>query len=163
MNWVDYAIIATILLSALVGVARGLIREVFSLGTWILALGVGWLFHDEVAGLLTTQLSQPVVRSAVAFIGLVLLMLVLGAILATILTTFVDKVGLTGTDRALGLAFGGARGAVLVAMAVFLAALTPVQTDPFWQESHLIGDFQTLGQWVLGMVPPEIQSKLKQI
>ncbi|MBK1717921.1 CvpA family protein [Thiocystis violacea] len=163
MNWVDYAILAIILLSALVGVARGLIREVLSLGTWILALAVAWLFHKEVANLLVSQLSDPSVRIAVAFLGLVLLTLVLGAILAAVLTAVVDKVGLTSLDRLLGFAFGGARGVLLVAMAVFLVALTPIPSDPMWRESTLIGEFQTIGGWFLDRVPPELQTRLKQI
>ena len=163
MNWVDYSIIGIIALSALVGVARGLIREVLSLGTWIAALVIAWLFHQELADLLSTQLSHPLVRKGVAFGGLVLLTLLAGSILAVILTALIDKIGLTGLDRVLGMAFGGARGVVLVAMAVYLAALTPAPSDPIWKESTLIADFESVGQWLLSLTPPEVESRLKEI
>ncbi|MTW21116.1 CvpA family protein [Allochromatium palmeri] len=163
MNWVDYIIIGIIALSALVGVARGLIREVLSLGTWIAALAIAWLFHQQVAELLSTQLSNPMVRTGVAFMGLVLLVLLVGAILAAVLTTLIDTVGLTGMDRLLGMAFGGARGVVLVAMAVYLVALTPAPSDPAWSQSVLITDFASIGDWLLSLVPPEIEDRLKQI
>jgi membrane protein required for colicin V production len=163
MNWVDYIIIGIIALSALVGVARGLIREVLSLGTWIAALVIAWLFHQEVADLLSTQLTHPLVRKGVAFVGLVLLTLLAGSILAAVLTTLIDKVGLSGLDRVLGMAFGGARGVVLIAMAVYLAALTPAPSDPVWKESTLIRDFESIGQWLLSLTPPELESRLKHI
>lgn len=163
MNWVDLAIIAIIAVSALVGLARGLVREVLSLGIWILALIVAWLFHQDVADLLTAHLSHPEVRSVVAFVGLVLLTLLLGAILGAILTAFIDKVGLTGADRLLGLLFGGARGVVLVAMSVFLVSLTPVPSEPWWIESELVGEFQRIAAWMLSLVPPEFQLRLEQI
>ena len=163
MNWVDYIIIGIIAFSALVGVARGLIREVLSLGAWIAALVVAWLLHQDVADLLSAQFSQPLVRQGVAFVGLVLLTLLAGSVLAAVLTALIDKVGLTGLDRVLGMAFGGARGVVLVAMAVYLAALTPAPSDPLWTESTLIADFESIGQWLLSLTPPELASRLKHI
>lgn len=163
MNWVDYLIISIIVLSALVGVARGLIREVLSLGVWILALLVAWFFHRDVADLLIPYLSQPSLRIALAFAMLVLSVLFLGAILGAVLVAIVDKAGLTGLDRFLGLGFGTARGVVIVAMVVFLAALTPLPQDPLWAGSSLIGDFQVLGDWFLGLVPADLQARLKQL
>lgn len=163
MNWVDYAIVAIVVLSALVGLARGLIREVLSLGVWVAALAVAWLFHREVADLLTTQLSQPSARIAVAFVALVFVTLILGAVLGSLLTTLVDRTGLTGVDRVLGFAFGAARGVVIIAMAVFLAALTPLPEDAWWRESNLIGDFQKVADGILGLVPPDLQTWMKQL
>lgn len=163
MNWVDYIILGTIALSALVGVARGLIREVLSLGTWIAALVIAWFFHQELADLLSGQLSHPLLRKGAAFAALVLLVLIAGAILGTVLTALIDTVGLTGVDRLLGMAFGGARGVVLVAMAVYLAALTPAPSDPVWSESTLIADFQSISQWLLSLAPPELADRLKRI
>lgn len=163
MNWIDYIILGAIAFSALVGVARGLIREVLSLGTWIAALAIAWFFHQELADLLSGQLDHPLVRKGAAFIGLVLVVLIAGAILGTVLTALIDTVGLTGVDRLLGMAFGGARGVVLVAMAVYLAALTPAPSDPVWKESTLVEEFTSLGQRLLSLTPPELASRLKQI
>ncbi|WP_295400804.1 CvpA family protein [uncultured Thiocystis sp.] len=163
MNWVDFSIIAIVTLSASVGLARGIVRELLSLGVWIAALLVAWLLHREVADLLVAQIAQPSVRIAVAFIALVLVTLLLGAILGAVLTAFVDKAGLTGADRVLGFAFGAGRGAVIVAMAVFLAALTPLPSDPGWQDSRLIVHFQGLADWIFGMVPDDIQALMKQL
>ena len=40
MNWVDSVILATVALSSLIGLARGLVREVLSLLVWACALMV---------------------------------------------------------------------------------------------------------------------------
>ena len=163
MNWVDFTIITVVVLSALVGLARGLVREALSLIVWITAVVVAWLFHRQVADLLTSQLSLPEVRIAAAFLGLVILTLLLGALLGALLTRFIEKMGLTATDRFLGLAFGGARGAVIVAMTVFLVALTPSPTETWWQESALVESFRGIAGWMLDLVPPELAARLKQI
>jgi membrane protein required for colicin V production len=163
MNWVDYAILGVILLSALVGIGRGLIREVLSLGTWVAAILVGWFFHKPVAELLVPYLSQPSVRLGVAFLALIILTLFVGAIVGAILSALVEKTGLTGLDRLLGLAFGAARGVIIVAMAVFLAALTPMPQDSWWQESRLIAPFSDVAQWLVAQVPPEVQERVKSL
>jgi membrane protein required for colicin V production len=163
MIWVDYVIIALIALSAVIGLARGLIREVLSLVIWVAAGAVAWLFHRPLADQLTPWLSTPSVRVGVAFVILVFVVLILGAIFGQLLTTLIDKTGLTGTDRLLGILFGAARGAVLVALMVYLAALTPMLEDPWWRESQLIGHFQTLADRLLDLIPPEIQAKIKSL
>ena len=49
MSHLDYIIIAIVLLSSLVGLARGLIREAFSLASWIAAFLFGIWFGPSVA------------------------------------------------------------------------------------------------------------------
>jgi membrane protein required for colicin V production len=163
MNWVDYSIFGIILISALIGLGRGLIREVLSLAVWVAALGGAWFYHRDVAELLSAQISNPSARVAVAFVVVVLGVLILGAIVGAILTAIVDKARLTGLDRALGFLFGGARGAVLVSMAVFLGALTPMPEETWWKDSRTIGQFRVAADWMLGLVPPEIREQLKKV
>lgn len=163
MNWVDIAILVVILLSALVGLARGLVREVLSLGVWLVALAVGYFYYKGVAEWLTAYIDQPNVRLALAFVGIVLVVLVLGSILSALLSALIHRTGLTGVDRVLGLVFGTGRGIVLVAMAVFLGALTPMVDEPWWRESKTIVQFQHAANWLLSLVPPGLQEQLKRV
>lgn len=163
MIWVDYVIIAIIALSALIGLARGLVREVISLAVWIAALAVAWLFYEPLAIELTPWISTPSIRIGVAVLMLVFGVLIAGAILGYLLATLVDKTGLTGTDRLLGIVFGAARGAVLVALVVFLASLTPLTEDPWWDQSQLLDQFKVLADWMLEQVPPDVTERIKAL
>jgi membrane protein required for colicin V production len=49
MNWVDYAIIAVLGLSVLMGLWRGFIGEVLALAVWACAFWVAWLFGPPLA------------------------------------------------------------------------------------------------------------------
>ncbi|MGH8518232.1 MAG: CvpA family protein, partial [Panacagrimonas sp.] len=49
MNWADYGILAIVILSILIGLLRGFTREIFGLGTWILAILLAILFGPDVA------------------------------------------------------------------------------------------------------------------
>jgi len=163
MIWVDYVIIAIIALSALIGLARGLVREVISLVVWVAALAAAWLFYEPVALELTPWISTPSLRIGVAVLIIVFGVLIAGAILGYLLATLVDKTGLSGTDRLLGVVFGAARGAVLVALVVFLAALTPITEDPWWDQSQLLDQFKILADWMLEQVPPDVTERIKAL
>jgi membrane protein required for colicin V production len=163
MIWVDLAIVGIIALSALVGFTRGLMREVLSFVVWLGAVLIAWTYHKELAAELTRWIESPSVRLGAAFLILVFAVLILGAILGHLLSLLVDKTGLTGTDRVLGVVFGAARGAVLVAMLAFLGALTPLQEDDWWQGSFLIGRFQALAERILEQIPSEAMDKLKTL
>lgn len=161
--WVDFVIIGIIALSALIGFARGLIREIISLAVWGVALAAAWLFHQPVADALAPWISMPSLQLGAAVLLIVIGVLIAGAMVAWLLSILIEKTGLSGTDRLLGVVFGGARGAVLVALLVFLLALTPITEDPWWGQSRLIGQFRLLADMILSMVPPEITDRVKAI
>jgi len=163
MIWVDYVIIGIIALSAIIGLARGLIREVIALAVWIVAALAAWMFYVPVAEQLTPWIETPSVRMAAAVLILVFGVLIVGAIVAYVLSVLVDKTGLTGTDRLLGMVFGAGRGAVLVALLVFLATLTPMAEDPWWSQSRLLPKFQLLADLMLDMIPPDVTDKIRAI
>jgi membrane protein required for colicin V production len=163
MIWVDYVIIGIIALSAVIGLARGLIREVLALGVWIAALLVAWFFYRPVAEQLTPWLQTPSLRMGAAVVLIVVGVLVVGAIIGWVLSMLVDKTGLTGTDRLLGMVFGAGRGAVVVALLVFLASLTPVVEDPWWSQSDLLPKFQLLADAMLDLIPPEVTQRIRSI
>ncbi|WP_058554207.1 CvpA family protein [Thiohalocapsa sp. ML1] len=163
MIWVDYVIIGIIALSAIIGLARGLIREVLALGVWIAALLAAWFFYRPVAEQLSPWLETPSLQMGAAVVLIVLGVLIVGAIIGWILAMLVDKTGLTGTDRLLGMVFGAGRGAVVVALLVFLASLTPIVQDPWWAQSELLPKFQLLADAMLDLVPPEVTQRIKSI
>ncbi len=160
MIWIDYAIIGLIVISMIIGLFRGLIKEAFALVTWGVASWVGLTFSSQLAELLENAIAVPSVRIAVAFIALFLLTLILGAIINYLLSALISKTGLTGTDRLAGLLFGAGRGAILVVILVMLAGLTPLPDSPWWKESQLIPQFQTLAVWLREHIPDDFADKL---
>jgi membrane protein required for colicin V production len=163
MHWVDNAIILAVLISALVGWMRGIVRELLSLLTWIVSLVLAWLLHRHVAELLSTQFAQPSLRIAIAFTGLMCIGLIIGTVLTSIATTFIGKVGLTRVNHISGLLFGMLRGLMIVAMLVFLAALTPLPTAAWWQESNFISHLLSGAHWFIDQIPNDVRERLKQL
>ncbi len=160
MIWVDYVIIGIIGLSAVISLIRGFVQEALSLAVWVLAFWVSWTFFRDLA----TQLdwfTVPSVQLGVSFAILFIATLMVGALVNFLVGQLVEKTGLSGTDRLIGVFFGAARGALLVAVLVLLAGLTPFPNDPWWQESLLIGYFQELALWLKSLLPADIGDKFQ--
>ena len=85
--------------------------------------------------------------------------LVVGAIVNFIMSQLVSRTGLSGTDKALGVVFGGARGVLIVTMVVLLASLTPMPEATWWQDSASVGWFQQLAEWLKGIIPADAVDK----
>lgn len=138
LNFADYLIIATVLVSGIVGLLRGLMREVVALCTWIIAAFVAWHFAGELAPHLGGLLAQEPVRSWVARLILFVGVLLLGQVVGAIIGHFVRLSLFTGVDRFLGLLFGLARGVLVVGAAVIACQIVRLDGEPWWHESVLI-------------------------
>lgn len=156
MIWIDYSIACLVMVSALIGLFRGFIKEAFALLIWIVAIGIGMHYCRDFAILLQDSISYPSARIAVAFAILFFMTLLLGSLISFILNQLIEKTGLTGTDRLLGMLFGVIRGAVLVALLVMLAGITPLPEDPWWKQSLLIPPFQSLAIWLKDHIPSDL-------
>lgn len=153
LTWVDFAILGTIACSVLLGMWRGLMREALALAAWIAAFAVSLLFFDRASVVLAGYIDPPSLRLAIAFAGLFLLTLLVGALITHLIAGLVDKTGLSGTDRMLGLVFGVLRGVAIVGLLVLLAGLTPLPQDPWWNESLLLPRFVDLATFLRDLVP----------
>jgi membrane protein required for colicin V production len=156
MIWVDYGILIIVALSALISVMRGFVREALSLVAWVAAFWVAFAFHQHLATFFANYIEAPSLRLMSAFALLFVVTLIICAIINNLVAQLVKKTGLSGTDRMLGVLFGVARGAVLVAILVLLAGLTPLPEDPWWKESIFIVHFQSMALWLRDFLPPDI-------
>jgi membrane protein required for colicin V production len=159
--WIDVVIISLVALSAILSLFRGFVKEALALITWLVALWVAMAFYEELATWLSQWIAVPSAQKVTAFGILFVSVLLLGAIVNYLAGKLVDKTGLTGTDKLLGMVFGIARGAVIVAILVLLAGLTPVPQDPWWQESQFLGYFEELAMWIRDFLPSEIADNIK--
>jgi len=158
MVWIDMVILGIVLISAFISLIRGFAREALSLVAWILALGLAWHFFRDFSVYLM-EIETTSVRLGSSFFVIFISVLILGGMVNFLVGQLIDKTGLSGTDRVLGIFFGAARGAVMVCVFVLLAGLTPLPEDTWWQESQLIPHFSQLAVWLREFLPPEIADK----
>lgn len=163
MHWslVDVGMMGILLLSALISLLRGFVKEALSLATWIAAMIVGRLFSAQLAVLLEKQISLPSARLATAFAILFFGTLIVGALINQLISQLVKVTGLTGTDRLLGMLFGCARGVLVVVVIVGVLSMTPVINDPWWKESKFIPMILPMWDWTKTFVGQFSETILK--
>ncbi|MEZ5550446.1 MAG: CvpA family protein [Pseudomonadales bacterium] len=144
----DIVILIVVLLSAVIGLVRGLFREVLSLGTWLAAFLLALFFAPDAAELLSGQITDHSVRLIAAFFIIFLLTLIVGGIVQWLVKQLITTTGLTGTDRFLGFLFGSARG-VLVCIVALIAARPFVEESDWWRASRIAPELLAFEQDVL--------------
>lgn len=156
MNWVDYLILAIIALSVILSVWRGFTREALSLAGWIVAFWVAIVFSDNLIALLSRHVDSPTARLLIAFALLFFATLMLAALITYLAGQIIQKSGLSGTDRMLGIFFGIGRGILVVALLVLLGGMTPLSQEGSWRTAQLMHYFESIALWLAHFMPPEL-------
>lgn len=167
MNWVDLAVLGVIALSALVGLMRGVVREVLGLAAWAAALLIASPYgaFPYVQPVARQNINDPAIADGVAF-GLVFLaaLIVLSIIVGRISGAVRGSV-LGGLDRTLGLPFGAARGVVVLAAAFVVSGYVtnPEQWPPPVLESRALPLVQRSAEWLTAQLPPAYRPPLPKL
>ena len=148
MNILDYAIMVITVLSVLVGLWRGFVREAISLGVWVAAFWLAYALAGSVEVYLIGWISDEALRLGAAFVIIFLAVHMLGFVVSFVALKLVKSVGLGSVDRAAGGGFGVLRAVVVISVAVLLAGFTPLKEEPFWTQSYFVDIFQELLVWV---------------
>ena len=137
MGTVDWALLAVLAISCLLGLWRGVIRETLSLVAWFL----GFVLSSRYASSVARQLPLPemsenwrlVLAWALVFMGTWLAL----SLLATLARGLVSAVGLGLIDRFMGGLFGLLRGGIALMALSVAVGLTPVKTSSVWMSSWM--------------------------
>ena len=133
---VDYFTLVVLLVSALVGISRGLFKEVLALASWFVA---AWVSYHYSYYLSTEWLStfhfDELLSLGISFIILFILTLIICGLFGGVVQKIILSAGLSMTDRFLGLVFGLARGVLVVVILATLAALTPIPQSMAWKNA----------------------------
>jgi membrane protein required for colicin V production len=142
-------VIAIIAISALIGLSRGFVREVLSLAIWGVAVVLAMTFSDQVAISLPKRVEGESLRFVVAFALIFVGSLVAGGLVQWLLKQLIESTGLSGTDRLLGLLFGGLRGAIVCIVAMIV--VRPIAAEQnWWQTSRAVPVLETFEAQVTG-------------
>ncbi|MGA6096883.1 CvpA family protein [Stutzerimonas marianensis] len=151
-TWVDWAFVAIVVISSLISLKRGFVKEALSLLTWIIAGVVAWMFGGALSHHLAEYIETPSFQVIAACAILFVVTLLVGALINFLIGELVRVTGLSGTDRFLGMVFGAARGGLLIVVLVGLLSLAPVQQDPWWRESALVPHFLLVADWSKNLI-----------
>lgn len=149
MNAVDYLILGVLIVSMLLGMLRGFVREAIGLLAWLGGLWVAWRYAPALEPYLGGTIGEPPVSTWAARVLIMLVVLLLGWTLAGLLSYVLRHSGLSLlVDRVLGLCFGVLRGAVVIAVFVLLGQFVQLQHVSWWQQSRLLPYASEAAGWI---------------
>jgi len=120
----DAVIVITVGILALIGLSRGLIKELSGLIAVILGVLGGFRLSDPIAGAVLERLGvSPGIASVFAFTIVFLAIATVVFILSSFLSRFVRGINLGWVDRLFGLIFGFVKGAYIVSFFLIFLSL----------------------------------------
>jgi membrane protein required for colicin V production len=157
----DYLVLLVLFASIVISMMRGLVKEILSLVSWVVALVVANLYGEALAGLLPNMIPGRATRLIVAFVALFIAVKLLMMLLTVAVDSIIKAGGLSIADRGLGGLFGFARGVVIVLMAVLLCGMTAIPQQAFWKNALLRPLTETLARTAMPFLPGSVVSHVK--
>lgn len=160
MTAFDFIAIAVVAISAVFGLWRGFVREVFSLVSWIAAFWLARTFAGVVATWLPASLTHHGLRTIIAFIAVMLVSLLVTSLISMIIVHLVKAAGLTASDRSLGAAFGLIRGVLIAVILVLLGGMTSEPREAYWRHALLSHPLEKMALLVKPWLPDDIARRV---
>ena len=153
MPIIDILIAAAILVSVVVGIFRGFVKEAISIAALLVAIWAALYFGPQAGNISENWFKSEALQMWFGRVLVFLVILSLGGLLGWGISKLVRLSVLSGMDRLLGAVFGVARGILLVAVAIIGGQFAGFDNDNWWLQSKLIPHFEVVADWIKIMAP----------
>lgn len=160
MTGFDFVLLAILSISVVLGLLRGLLREVLSLVAYASAFLAAIWWGPVVTDLLSQWITQPFVTMTLAYLGVFIAVLLSIGFINMTLAALLSKTGLTPADHGLGGMFGLVRGVLFVLVLVTLAGYTPLPEEPWWKNAMFSKQVVSVIQQLKLKLPPPVNDWL---
>lgn len=157
----DYVVIGIVALSLVLGLWRGVVSEMIALAAWILAFMAALEFGAQLGLQLFTGIADPAIRAlagcAAVFIGVLVVM----SLVRLAVRSMVKALGLSLSDRLLGMLFGLARGLLVVLVLVAAGGLTSAPQQAWWKQAVLAQPLETAVLVAKPWLPDDLAKRIR--
>ena len=161
MTGFDYVVIGIVGVSLLFGLWRGVVGEVIALVAWGVAIFAAIEFGASVGQAVFTGLADPALRTlagcVVIFVGILISM----AVLNMVVRSMVKALGLSVSDRLLGMVFGLVRGVLVCMVLVGLGGMTSAPMQPWWRNAMLAAPLETVVMAAKPWLPGDLAKRIR--
>ncbi|GAB4507227.1 MAG: CvpA family protein [Sulfuricaulis sp.] len=162
MNSFDLLILGILAIFAAIGAWRGLMREVISLLTWVVAGALAWFYAAPVSRLFGGFIEDAALRQLSAFVLIFIVVFVLGLVTSWLLHKYFPlKRGFRLANNIFGGVVGVARGAVIVIAVFLVAGLTSIPQRDWWRDSAFTPFFERAAVYVASYIPRDIARHIR--
>ena len=158
----DLALLAVMLVSGLLAMVRGFMREILSIAAWGTAAVTTLYAFSKLLPTAKTYFNNDTVATVVVVAGVFVGTLILVSIVTVRISDMILDSRIGALDRTLGFLFGLARGLLIVVVAfIFFNWLVPDKQRPDWvsgAKSRLV--LQGTGDWLMSLLPDDPENTI---
>lgn len=160
MNWIDVILISVLALTSILGVIKGLVKQVFGLLAGIVGLILALGFYSQVSWIYLRFVSNEVVANFLGFLTIFLVVLCLGWVSSYCLSKFI-KGPLKLLNNILGGGLGFLKGILICGVVVFALLVFPISKKAL-KESELSPVCLQMTRAMISLIPQELKEKFKE-
>lgn len=162
LTLLDIVLLVVMLISGLLAMVRGFMREILSIAAWLCAAGATLYGYSRAVPYVKQYVTNDLVANGIAIGGLFLGTLLVVSIVTVKVSDAILDSRIGALDRTLGFVFGLARGLVIMVVAfLFFVWLVPTNSQPDWAKnarSRVV--LQGTGDWLLSMLPDDPETAI---
>jgi len=144
LGWVDIGLAVFLLLSVLIGLARGFVFELLSLAGWFAAWFAGFWLTPTFVGYVHIGEPGSSLNYGATFACVFLVALVVWSLGARLVRALIRATPLSAFDRLLGAGFGFVRGLVVLLVVATVIGISPWGQSIAWQRSQGVAWLNTV-------------------
>jgi membrane protein required for colicin V production len=162
ITFLDLILLVVMLISAMLAMIRGFMREILSIGAWAIAAIATVYSYAKLLPLAKQYFNNDIVAAAAVVGGVFLGTLLIVSVLTVRISDMILDSRVGALDRTLGFLFGLGRGLIIVVVAfLFFDWLVPAKSQPTWvQSAKSKVVLQSTGDWLKAMLPDDPESTI---
>ena len=165
ITWLDILLLVIMLVSGLLAMIRGVMREVLSVAAWASAAAATVLLYERLLPFAEANLGAGTLAKVAVILGVFLLTLLIASIITARISNMVLDSRIGALDRSLGFVFGLARGLLIVVVAFYLFAwFVPANKLPEGvRDAKSREALQATGKWMVALLPQDMDNYLSSL
>lgn len=165
ITWLDILLLSVMLISGILAMIRGFMREVLSIAAWGAAAVATLLLYGKLLPIAKANIASDQIATAAVIGGVFLVTLLVVSIITVRISDMILDSRIGALDRTLGFLFGLGRGLIIVVVAfVFFAWLVPAGKQPEGvrnAKSRVV--LENTGEWLQALLPQDMDNYLSQL
>ena len=164
ITWLDMLLLGIMLVSGLLAMIRGFMREILSIGAWAAAAVATVLLYGKLLPIAKANIPNDIVAAGAVIGGVFLLTLLVVSIITVRISDLILDSRIGALDRTLGFLFGLGRGLIIVVVAyLFFAWLVPPAKQPDGvRNAKSLEILNITGEWLQALLPQDMDNYLSQ-
>ena len=161
MTIFDYVALGVIGISLIFGLWRGVVGEIIALLAWALAIFAAIEFGATIGHQLFGGVKDPAIQALAGCVTIFVGVLVAMALVRLMVNQMIKALGLSVSDRILGMIFGLARGLLVCMVLVALGGMTSAPQQSWWQQSTLAKPLETAVLVAKQWLPDDLAKRIR--